>query len=121
MAEVIQTRGLTPDADPVADIRTGMMGPENPNWRGGPRTVICAHAARRATRNTYRTTVKRTFCNQQCYGAWMSAHPEESNRKRDINWNDVATLYKNGASPDEIMWQYGIGKTTLDRQLKRLE
>jgi hypothetical protein len=50
----------------------------------------------------------------------MSDHSEESNRKRDINWDGVAASYRNGASPDEIMQQYGIGKTTLYRQLKRL-
>ena len=42
IAEVVEAAGLTPDADPVADIRTGMMGPENPNWSGGPETVTCA-------------------------------------------------------------------------------
>ena len=120
VAEVVKAAGLTLDADPVADIRTGMMGPENPNWGGGPRTIVCTQCGAETTRNTYRTTVKRTFCNSQCYGAWMSDHPEESNRKRDINWDDVATSYKNGASPDEIMRQHGIGKTTLYRQLKRL-
>jgi hypothetical protein len=50
----------------------------------------------------------------------MSDHPEESNRKRNIDWDGVASSYQNGASPDEIMRQYDIGKTTLYRQLKRL-
>jgi very-short-patch-repair endonuclease len=121
VAEVVKAAGLTPDADPVADIRTGMMGPENPNWGGGPRIVICAQCGMETTRNAYRTAVKRTFCNQQCYGAWMSDHPEESNRRKDINWDGVAASYMNGTSPDEIMRQYGIGKTTLYRQLKRMD
>lgn len=31
IAEVVTETGLVPDVEPVADIRTGMMGPENPN------------------------------------------------------------------------------------------
>ena len=47
IAEVIAACGLTPDTEPVADIRTGMMGPDNPNWTGGPQAVIWSSAAQR--------------------------------------------------------------------------
>ena len=86
IAEVVAAAGLTPDANPVADIRTGMMGPENPNWTGGPQAVTCAHCGAETKRNAFRTTVKRAFCNQKCYGAWMRVHPEESNRRK---WADA--------------------------------
>lgn len=86
IAKVVAEAGLTPDADPVADIRTGMMGDENPNWNGGPRTVTCAHCGAESKRNAFRTTGKRMFCNQKCYGAWLRAHPEESNRRK---WADA--------------------------------
>lgn len=120
IASVVATAGLGTDAEPVADIRTGMMGPENPNWGGGPQPVSCAQCGARNERNAFQTQWKRTFCDAQCYGKWMSDHPEESNRKKDINWEDVAALYEDGASPDEIMQRFGIGKTTLYRKLREL-
>jgi very-short-patch-repair endonuclease len=86
IAEVVAVAGLTPDANPVADIRTGMMGSENPNWNGGLRTVTCAHCGAESKRNAFQTQWKRTFCNQKCYGAWLHAHPEESSRRK---WADA--------------------------------
>ena len=83
VAEVVAEAELVPDANPVADIRTGMMGPENPNWGGGPRTVTCAHCGAESKRNAFRTTTgKRMFCNQECYWAWLRAHPEENSRRK---------------------------------------
>ena len=50
----------------------------------------------------------------------MSGHPEESNRRYNINWDDVVADYKADMSPDEIMRKYSIGKTTLYRNFRRL-
>ena len=108
-----------PDAEPVADIRTGMMGEENPNWNGGPRIVTCAHCGAESKRNAFRTTGKRMFCNQKCYGAWMHAHPEESNRRMNIDWSKLPALYASGLSVEELLQRYGIGKTTLYRKLRQ--
>ena len=119
IAEVVAAAGLVPDANPVADIRTGMMGPENPNWGGGPRTVTCANCGKPTQRNAARTTVKRAFCNSQCYGAWMHAHPEESNRRKNIDWSDLPAQYASGASVEELLRRYGVGKTTLYRKLRQ--
>ena len=121
IAEVVSAAGLTPDAEPVADIRTGMMGPENPNWGGGPQAVTCAQCGAEGERNTFQAQWKRTFCNQQCYGAWMSAHPEESNRRLRIDWSELPALYASGASLADIMQRYGCGKQTIYRQLRRME
>ena len=117
---VIDEHGLTPDTDPQYVIRVSMMGEENPHWTGGPQSVACTQCGSETARNNFRTSVKKPFCNSQCYGAWMSDHPEESPRRKNINWNDVAALYKDGASPGEIMQTYGIGKTTLYRKLREL-
>lgn len=120
VAQVMQAAGLVPDAEPVADIRTGMMGPENPNWTGGPQAVTCTQCGEPTTRNAYRAKVKRPFCNAQCYGAWMSAHPEESNRKLRIDWSELPALYASDASLADIMERYGCGKNTIYRQLRRM-
>lgn len=120
VAEVVEAAGLVRDADPVADIRTGMMGPENPNWGGGPRIVTCAQCGAETGRNAARTTVKRTFCNSQCYGAWMSAHPEESNRRKAVDWDGLAAEYASGRPVEELMEHYGVGKTTVYRKFRQM-
>jgi DNA-binding NtrC family response regulator len=96
-----------------------MMGPENPNWNGGPRTVTCAHCGAETKRNAFQTQWKRTFCNSQCYGAWMHAHPEESNRRKNIDWSDLPALYASGLSVEELLQRYGVGRTTLYRKLQQ--
>lgn len=116
--EVIDAAGLTPDAEPVADIRTGMMGPENPNWTGGPQTVTCTFCGAESTRNVFRTQQKKMFCNSRCYGAWLHAHPEESNRRKKIDWSDLPALYESGEPVKELAGRYGVGETTIHRKLK---
>ena len=120
VAKVVAEAGLTLDANPVADIRTGMMGLENPNWGGGPRTVICAYCGAKTERNAARTTGKRAFCNQQCYGAWMHEHPEESNRRSTTNWSDLASLYAGGMTMRELAEHYGCSVNAVSCAMKRL-
>jgi very-short-patch-repair endonuclease len=120
VTEVVSAAGLTPDANPVADIRTGMMGPENPNWGGGPRTVTCAYCGAETQRNAARTQVKRAFCNSECYGGWMSAHPEESNRRLRIDWSELPVLYAGNMPVADLMQRYGCGKQTIYRQLRKM-
>ena len=119
IAKVVTETGLTPDTNPVADIRTGMTGPENPNWNGGKRTVTCTQCGAESERNAFQTQWKRIFCNSQCYGAWMHAHPEESNRRKNIDWSGLPALYASGLSVEELLQRYGVGKTTLYRKLRQ--
>jgi very-short-patch-repair endonuclease len=118
VAEVIATCGLVLDTDPVADIRTGMMGSENPHWGGGPVTVICEQCGAETARNAYRLKMKKKFCNSKCYGAWLSAHPEESNRRSNIDWSDLPKLYAFGWTYEELAGHFGCGKTTISRKLQ---
>ena len=118
---VVDECSLAPDADPQYVIRVSMMlGNENPNWGGGPQAVTCTQCGSETSRSNFRTSVKKPFCNSQCYGAWMSDHPEESCRRKNIDWDEVAAMYRSGASPDEIMLKYGIAKTTLYRKLREM-
>lgn len=121
IAEVIAEAGLTPDAEPVADIRTGMKGEENPNWTGGPQAATCAQCGAVTTRPRHRTTVKRTFCNSKCYGAWMRAHPEESNRWLKTDWSELPALYAAGAPIAELTQRFQCSRNTIFRQLKRMD
>lgn len=120
IAEVTEAAGLAPDAEPVADIRTGMMGQENPNWTGGPQAVTCTQCGAPTTRNAYRTKVKRPFCNSQCYGAWMREHPEESNRRLRTDWSNLQSLYAGGMTIRELASHYGCSVNAVSGAMKRL-
>lgn len=120
IAEVVAEAGLAPDAEPVADVRTGMMGEENPNWGGGLASAVCAQCGAESMRPRHRTAVKRTFCNSECYWAWMRAHPEESNRRLRIDWSELPALYAAGTPITELTQRYGCGRGTIHRQLKRM-
>lgn len=119
VAEVIAAAGLVSDSIPVADIRTGMMGPENPNWNGGLRTVTCTHCGAEMKRNAFQTRWKRTFCDQKCYGAWMHEHPEESNRRSKTDWSDLASLYAGGMTMRELAKHYGCSVNAVSSAMKR--
>jgi very-short-patch-repair endonuclease len=121
VAEVIEACGLTPDTDPVADIRTGMMGPENPNWGGGPVAVVCTQCGAETTRNAYRLNMKKRFCDSKCYGAWLRDHPEASNRRLRTDWSELPTLYASGMTQRELAQHYGCGLNTIQRTMKRLD
>jgi len=120
VAEVTTSAGLIPDVSPVADIRTGMMGPENPNWTGGLHDVSCAQCAAETGRNAYRTRVKRKFCNAKCYGAWMREHPEESNRLLAVDWSDLPALYASGMTMRGLAARYDCSVHAVSGAMKRL-
>lgn len=77
--KVIEAVGLTPDTDPVFDIRRGGRGKDNPSYREGARTEhTCTQCGTVFVQYRVNRSHKKTFCTQKCYGAWMSAHPEQS-------------------------------------------
>ena len=120
VAKVVAEAGLTPDANPAADIRTGMMGSENPNWSGGPQTVACTYCGADVQRNAVRAKAKRSFCNKKCHGAWMREHPEESNRRRsNIDWSDLPSLYADGLTMRELGTHYGCAPRTVSLEMQR--
>ena len=120
IAEVVAAAELNPDAELVTDIRTGMMGTENPNWTGGPQIATCANCGAETTRNKFRTKVKRTFCNSKCYGAWLTAHPEESNRRLRTDWSELPELWAQDISIADLAARYDCSKNTIDRQVRRM-
>ena len=120
VAEVIEACGLVPDTDPVADIRTGMMGPENPHWGGGPVTVTCEQCGAETTRNAARLAQKKRFCNSKCYGAWLTDHPEASNRRLKTDLSELPALYAGGMTQRELAAHYGISLNTVQRVMTRM-
>jgi very-short-patch-repair endonuclease len=120
VAEVIEACGLVPDTNPVADIRTGMMGPENPNWTGGPVTVICEQCGAETARNAFRAKQEKKFCNSTCYGAWLTDHPEASNRRLRTDFAGLPALYASGKTIAELAEYYGCSTNTIDRRLRQM-
>jgi very-short-patch-repair endonuclease len=44
--QVTEAAGLTPDEDPVFDIRNGLMAEANPRWTGGKKEWICENCGK---------------------------------------------------------------------------
>lgn len=120
VAEVAEACGLTPDTDPVADIRTGMMGPENPNWGGGLVTVTCEQCGQESTRTANRVDAKKKmFCNSRCYGDWLKDHPEASNRRLKTDLSEVPALFAAGVTQRELAARFGVSINTIKRTIAR--
>lgn len=76
---VIEAHGLTPDTDPVFDIRRGARGRDNAGWRSDAKVEhTCTQCGNVFVAYRVNRSYKRAFCAQKCYGAWMSAHPESN-------------------------------------------
>jgi very-short-patch-repair endonuclease len=72
---VITACDLHRDAKPVYDIRNGMVGKDNPNWK--EKIAIPCSACGKILYSTLNgMTYKHKFCNVRCYAAWFKIHPE---------------------------------------------
>lgn len=72
---VIDAAGLTPDMDPIAEIRRGGKGKDNPNWKGAQIEHTCSGCGETFVQQRANRTYTKKFCNQKCYGAWLKANP----------------------------------------------
>lgn len=110
IAEVVDLACLVPDAEPVADIRSGMMGAENPNSAGPIEPPLCDHCAKPAPRYVYRfRAMRQKFCNEECYRSWLSAHPDAKDLplRRGACAREMARLYEAGMSLNEVAAEVG--------------
>lgn len=69
--QVIEAAGLTPDEEPVYDIRNGMTGADNPKWTGGKLEWVCENCG-----NTFLSWKRGygrapRFCNRECQSEWQ--------------------------------------------------
>jgi very-short-patch-repair endonuclease len=67
---VIDECDLTPDEDPVYDVKVVIAGEDHPSWKGGVLTFTCIRCG-----NEYRAYKKRLYCTQDC---WATALREGS-------------------------------------------
>ena len=68
--QVIEAAGLTPDANPVYDIRNGMRGANNPRWTGGKPLWTCEVCGVRF-RAYLRGGKPRRTCGRECNRIWQ--------------------------------------------------
>lgn len=69
--QVIAAAGLTPDAEPVYDVRNGMVGPDSPSWTGGKPEWTCANCGvkfRSWPRGYGKPCIT---CSRDCQVAWQ--------------------------------------------------
>lgn len=68
--QVIENAGLISDAEPVFDIRNGLMAEANPRWAGGKPEWTCANCGRKF--RAYKVRGKpRTTCSRECQAEWQ--------------------------------------------------
>lgn len=68
--QVIKGAGLTSDAEPVFDIRNGLMAEANPRWSGGVPEWMCASCGKPF--RAYKVRGKpRITCSRPCQVAWQ--------------------------------------------------
>jgi very-short-patch-repair endonuclease len=69
--QVIEAAGLIRDAEPVYDIRNGLMAEANPRWKGGKPEWTCAKCGKRF-RAYLRNGKPPVTCGRDCQGKWQS-------------------------------------------------
>ena len=67
---MIEAAGLTPDAEPVFDIRNGMTAEDNPRWKGGKPEWTCANCGKtfRSWPRGYGKPCRRAAANARASG-----------------------------------------------------
>lgn len=68
---VVEAADLKQDAEPVFDIRNGLMAEANPRWKGGKPEWTCANCGIKF-RAYLRNGKPRTTCGQACQKEWQS-------------------------------------------------
>jgi very-short-patch-repair endonuclease len=80
--QVIEEAGLTPDVEPVFDIRNGMTGANNPRWSGGKQEWVCANCGK--TFLSWKRGYGRapTTCSRECQREWQERTKASTTNRR---------------------------------------
>lgn len=82
---VINACGLTPDNEPVYDIRTAFTGPSHPNWKGGKREYACEVCGERFLAQPKHRTGQHVYCSRKCAGMASRGVPRSAETKAKIS------------------------------------
>lgn len=63
---LIDACGLTPDEEPVYDIRTSFSGEDHPNWNGGKQEFTCEQCEKKFLAQPRHRKDKHVYCSLKC-------------------------------------------------------
>jgi very-short-patch-repair endonuclease len=117
---VVAACGLTPDENPVFDIRTRFAGSSHPRWVDRTK-FICAHCGREFEKLACHRAGNKAFCNSQCYGGWLHDHPEVNPRRLKRDWSSLADLYAAGMSIKQLGAHFGCSNSAVRTAMRDLD
>lgn len=74
--------GLTPDIEPIYNVRIRFAGPAHPNWKGGPVEYACTQCGQAYLRQPSHRKGARQFCRAACYHEWLRGKPRPERNAR---------------------------------------
>jgi very-short-patch-repair endonuclease len=75
---LIKACGLTPDAEPVYDIRTSFTGEDHPLWKGGKQEYTCATCGEKFLAQPKHRKAERAYCNPKCAAQTRRGKPRDA-------------------------------------------
>jgi hypothetical protein len=81
---VVDACGLTPDADPVYDIRTGFTGTDHPNWVDDRQDFTCDKCGDVFHARAFFKNGKKKYCTMKCYNAAKTGQKLSESHKKAI-------------------------------------
>ena len=81
---LIDACGLTPDEEPVYDIRTSFAGEDHPHWKGGQQEYTCATCGGTFLAQPKHRTAERAYCNPKCAAQARRGQPRNAETIKKI-------------------------------------
>jgi very-short-patch-repair endonuclease len=75
--QLIDACGLTPDEEPVYDIRTSFSGEDHPLWKGGQQEYTCAACGEKFLAQPKWRTAELAYCSRKCGASGRIGKPRD--------------------------------------------
>lgn len=127
ITKVITASCLAPDENPVAEVRRGGRGEDNPLWKGGQRVYRCEQCGDEFNQWEANRKYRKPFCRMECYSNWKRAHPEASPvharwanhpKMTDEQLAQADALLMNGDTYENVGSLFGQSKSQMFRLIK---
>jgi very-short-patch-repair endonuclease len=115
----IEACGLTPDHNPVYEIRTRFAGPAHPRWSQVEFT--CEQCGTLFSKPPSHRASEHAFCTQRCYGDWLRDHPETNAGKHlQRDWTGLPELYEAGMSIRQLSEHFKCSNKAIHTAMRKL-
>ena len=74
---LIDACGLTPDEEPVYDIRTSFSGEDHPHWKGGKQEYTCAACGGKFLAQPKHREAELAYCSRKCGASGRVGKPRD--------------------------------------------